>query len=300
MVPFCGRGITSVVVIFVLLRIVEGSESFLYALDAVVYGGLGDAKCQAHFACRDAVEVEYKDCLFVGREAVDKLVEPFHKAVLAFLGEVVVGHVVETGEHRREGAVAHLRHGGVEGYAIDPGTLFALAPEAGPTLPQCAHDVLIHILDVLGVAVGKHKAHLEDGAVASAQHLQKCNMLAVGFHKKRFFYISRKKRQKLPQENEKKCSFIITALMFSAMKAESGKRRAENGERKHFEEDDNPYHPPFCPTRLAPAQRPKSLADDRRSEGGMIPDKTSYPILPIHSIRVPAPIVSFPHNGSEK
>jgi len=49
---------------------------------------------------------------------------------------------------------------------------------------------------------------------------------------KRFFYISRKKRQKLPQENEKKRSFIITALMFSAMKAENGERRTGSGKRK--------------------------------------------------------------------
>ena len=61
--------------------------------------------------------------------------------------------------------------------------------EARPALPQRAYDVLIHILDVFGVAVGKHKAYLEDGAVGTAQHLHKCNMPFVLFHQKSAFVI---------------------------------------------------------------------------------------------------------------
>ena len=64
-----------------------------------------------------------------------------------------------------------LGDSGVQRHAIDPGVLLALVPEVRPRLPEVAHDVLVHVADVVGLPVGVEEAHLEQRPLAPRQHL---------------------------------------------------------------------------------------------------------------------------------
>lgn len=139
---------------------------------------LGAAYDGGNLGVREAVEVEKDEPFFVGRQLFDEEVEPLNARVGGVVGE----GVAETGVDGcsvvavAASVFSQFHGGGVECHAVEPGCAVALTPEAVPSQPEVADNLLVEVVDAVGLPVGEGQAHTVQHALRLAKHLLKFYM----------------------------------------------------------------------------------------------------------------------------